>query len=235
MSHRDWSSLHWWDMQSSSGWFKKTNSPFTVCREAVNVTSLTLLLQCDCAATPVPAATSATHSAALTPVLSKWRSMHLSFSCRTNTRTHTYRSSPKRRLHFTAYNVGYFRCHPSQSPLTGMRHLHPDCWVKKWAVQDFHIWLHFLSTPSFLSECRSQSDSSPSSPSYLRRASRASIPPFYKTGQSQCSKLRGADGEYFLQPRSQSILHQLKCCWGESGRFISLFAFCLGCCVNDTQ
>ncbi len=44
-------------------------------------------------------------------------------------------------------------------------------------------------------------------------------PPPPPTGQSHCSKLRGADGKYFLQPRSQSILHQLKCCWEEAGRF----------------
>ena len=136
--------------------------------------------------------------------------MHLSFPCR---KKNIYSASPECRLPIIAYGIGYFRCHPSLSPLTDMRHLHPDCWVKKWAVQDFIFGFTFFQLPPFFpSLAVGRTDTSFSSP-YLRRASRAAFQPIRTVAVQQ------ADGEYFLQPRSQYILHQLKCCWEESGRF----------------
>lgn len=71
------------------------------------------------------------------PVLPKWRSTHLSFPCRG-------RRKKKKNKHighliscasagFTPQPITsvYPRCHPSQSHLTGVRHPHPGCWVKK--------------------------------------------------------------------------------------------------------
>lgn len=97
----------------------------------------------------------------------------------------------------------------------------------------FHIWLHFLSTPSFslrASESVGQQSQFPHTCAEHPHPLRFILPPPL-TGQSHCSKLRGADGKYFLQPRSQSILHQLKCCWEEAGRFffvvVVVWAFAL--------
>lgn len=107
----------------------------------------------------------------------------------------------------------------------------------------FHIWLHFLSTPSFslrASESVGQQSQLPHTCAEHPQPLRFILPPPPPpppplTGQSHCSKLRGADGKYFLQPRSQSILHQLKCCWEEAGRFFLLLLLFWGFCVNDTQ
>lgn len=147
----------------------------------------------------IPAAASAACSAAaltqLTLFYPKWRSMHLSFPCsKKNQKKKTHKDHLLCRLRFLAYKIGYFRCHPSQSPLTGMRHLHPGWWVKrKVGSSGFHIWFHFSQLPPFSPSLGVGRTAVPA-PSYLRRASRAAIPPL-QTGQSHCSNLRGADGK----------------------------------------
>lgn len=95
---------------------------------------------------------------------------------------------------------------------------------KKVGSSGFHMWLFFSLLPPF---CRSRSGSF-----FIPAQSiRAAFPP--QTGQSHCSSPGATDGKYFLQPRSQSTLHQLRCCWEESGTFY--WFDCLRCCVNDPQ
>ncbi|GLD59188.1 brevican core protein-like isoform X1 [Lates japonicus] len=75
-----------------------------------------------------------------------------------------------------------------------MRHLHPDCWVKKWAVQDFISGFTFSQPPPFspsrASESVGRQVPAPTS-SQLPAQSIHSRSPLL-TGQSHCSKLRGS-------------------------------------------
>lgn len=106
----------------------------------------------------------------------------------------SYRTSPECRLPIIAYDIGYFKCHPSLSPLTGMRHLHPDCWVKKWAVQDFIFGFTFSQLPPFsLSLGVGRSDTSLSSYTCAEHLEPLSTP-------NRTVALQQTDGKYFLQP-----------------------------------
>ena len=112
----------------------------------------------------------------------------------------------------------YPRCHPSQSHLTGVRHPHPGCWVKKVGRGSgvFVCGFTFSQLPPF-SPLRALGVGRPAViPAEQSRAEKSRASGTAASALTQDSRTAASwvqlTGKYFFleQPRSQSILHHPK-------------------------